>query len=100
MNETASIPAAVMLYFGALMVPAVYLLRRGVKERRGLGMLIGAATQLALYGVVFTGLAISRSHGGEPEGYAGPFYCSVINFLSFVYYMMVLLIGRVAHEKS
>ena len=100
MIEVASIAAAVMLYFGAFIIPALYFLRKGVKGSRGLAMLIGAATQLILYGLVFAALALIRSRGGNPEGYASLFYCVGINFLSVAYYVGVFLVGRVAHEKS
>lgn len=94
-----TLPTVILMYFGALIIPAVYLLfirSRGVRTRL---MLIGVGVQLLLSLAVWAFVDFSWRFG-YTEYYWGWALLLPINVLSLIYFLATLLFGTAGRLRS
>ena len=90
----------VLLCFGALVIPLVYMVLSRFRGRCNREMLIGAGIQIVLT-LVICGLSELDYRLGNMEAYAWVFVFPVLNVVALIYYSVIMGRSlRTKHEKS
>jgi drug/metabolite transporter (DMT)-like permease len=99
MNFSPQIFAGCLLYFGALLIPALFFLfNRGQSSKAKKPMLIGVGLQV-FWSTMVAALAYFSWRGGYQDAWMAWGLLVPINFVGFIYFLAVLFIYGAKDKK-
>jgi drug/metabolite transporter (DMT)-like permease len=99
MNPSPEILLGCLLYFGALLIPALFFLfNRGQSSKAKKPMLIGVGLQV-FWSIVVAALAYFSWRAGYQDAWMAWGLLLPVNLVGFIYFLAVLFIYRGKNKK-